>query len=210
MIYAPFNVAAHNLQIALHGAHALNIQGLNVTMPHKQTIIPMLSEIDSAAEQIGAVNTLVRTKAGFAGFNTDVVGITQTLEKHNVILTNKPVTVLGAGGAAAAAVFVAKQAGAATINLINRTHANAEKLAQAITPPCTVNAPIPKGAVIFNATPMDIHIDTRAAAFVFDMRYANARSGRDMLFFQAAAAFSIWNDMEFKTVCHAYLGVFDA
>ena len=74
LAYAPFRVENENVGDAVRGAFALNMLGLNVTVPHKSAVIPYLKEIDPLAERIGAVNTLVRCEGGFKGYNTDMPG----------------------------------------------------------------------------------------------------------------------------------------
>ncbi len=106
----------------------LNMRGLSVTMPLKERVLPLLSFRDSTVEQMGACNTLLRRADGtLAGFNTDVAGIVDPLERA-MILSGKRVLVLGAGGAARAAVFGLRERGA-EVFLLNRTLARAEALA---------------------------------------------------------------------------------
>ena len=75
LVYTAFHVPQGEIGNAVKGAWALNLLGLNVTVPYKSDVIPYLSEIDSLAKQIGAVNTLVRTETGFKGYNTDMPGL---------------------------------------------------------------------------------------------------------------------------------------
>ena len=75
LVYGSFLVDQGKLAEAVPGAFALHIHGMNVTVPYKSDVIPLLSEIDELAEKIGAVNTLVRTEDGFKGYNTDMPGL---------------------------------------------------------------------------------------------------------------------------------------
>ncbi len=77
-------------------------KGLNVTIPYKQTVIPFLDEIDDAALQIGAINTIVNKDNKLIGYNTDYLGFIEMLKYHNINVTNKNVLVLGTGGASKA------------------------------------------------------------------------------------------------------------
>jgi 3-dehydroquinate dehydratase/shikimate dehydrogenase len=105
------------------------IQGLSVTMPLKQSIIPMLERTDPLSQKIGAVNTVLRAQDGkFYGFNTDVAGIVQPLERR-LSLNKAKVLVIGAGGAARAAVFGCRDKGA-EVWVLNRTSETAQKLAR--------------------------------------------------------------------------------
>lgn len=105
----------------------LNIRGLSITMPLKETILPHLSVSDNAVQQMQTSNTLVKTAEGFAGYNTDVPGIVGPLQRA-ISLEGAKILILGAGGAARAAVFGLRDAGA-HVYLLNRTHARAEALA---------------------------------------------------------------------------------
>ncbi|SDE87339.1 shikimate dehydrogenase [Terriglobus roseus] len=105
----------------------LNIRGLSVTMPLKETILPHLAISDTAVQQMQTSNTLVKTTEGFAGYNTDVPGIVGPLQRV-LPLEGAKILILGAGGAARAAVFGLRDAGA-HVYLLNRTHARAEALA---------------------------------------------------------------------------------
>ena len=78
-IYVPFHVKKEDLGQAIQGVRSLNICGLNVTIPHKVAVIPFLDEIDSLAEKIGAVNTIVNEEGILKGYNTDASGSLRAL-----------------------------------------------------------------------------------------------------------------------------------
>ena len=110
-------------------AREVPIQGLSITMPLKQDVMPLLERTDPLSAKIGAVNTILRAQDGkFYGFNTDVAGIVQPLERR-LSLKNAKVLVLGAGGAARAAVFGCRDKGA-EVFILNRTPETAQKLAK--------------------------------------------------------------------------------
>jgi 3-dehydroquinate dehydratase / shikimate dehydrogenase len=110
-------------------AREVPIQGLSITMPLKQDVMPLLERTDPLSAKIGAVNTILRAQDGkFYGFNTDVAGIVQPLERR-LSLKNAKVLVLGAGGAARAAVFGCRDKGA-EVFILNRTPETAQKLAR--------------------------------------------------------------------------------
>jgi 3-dehydroquinate dehydratase/shikimate dehydrogenase len=105
------------------------IQGLSVTMPLKQNVMPLLERTDPLSAKIGAVNTITRLPDGkFYGFNTDVAGIVGPLERR-LSLKDAKILVLGAGGAARAAVFGCRDKGA-EVWVLNRTTESAHKLAR--------------------------------------------------------------------------------
>ncbi len=129
LVYVPFKVKEEALQKAVEGAFALNVQGMSVTVPHKQAVMPYLAEIDTAAADIGAVNTLVRTDSGYKGYNTDVPGLLRAVREEGVIMQGRKCIVLGAGGAARAASYMLAKEGAEEIWILNRSLDKAQALA---------------------------------------------------------------------------------
>jgi 3-dehydroquinate dehydratase / shikimate dehydrogenase len=120
---------ANKLNDLLKLVHEIPIQGLSVTMPLKQEIMAHLEKTDPLSAKIGACNTVLRAQDGkLYGFNTDVAGITGPLEKR-ISLRDAKVLVLGAGGAARAAVFGLREKGA-EVFILNRTAETAQKLAR--------------------------------------------------------------------------------
>lgn len=130
-VYLPFEVAGE-VESAVRGAFLLGIQGLNVTVPYKNTVISALSAIDPEAERIGAVNTLVKTQNGYKGYNTDVIGLRRELKEAGVSLFGKKIVILGAGGAARATAMMCAADGAAEIYFLNRSYEKAVSLAEAV------------------------------------------------------------------------------
>ena len=118
-IYVPFQVRSEALADAVKGMRALNIRGLNVTMPHKVSVIPFLNETDSLAAKIGAVNTIVNDNGFLKGYNTDAMGFMQVLTDRGFNVAGKKVAVLGAGGVARAITFALADKGA-ELTIINR------------------------------------------------------------------------------------------
>ena len=108
------------------GANSLNIQGLNVTIPHKINVIKYLKELDPIAELIGAVNTI--DFKNLKGYNTDGIGCIRAIEEVTEI-KDKNIVVAGAGGAARAIVFYLAKYGAEEVNILNRNLKKAENLA---------------------------------------------------------------------------------
>lgn len=128
LCYTAFKVEKDRLHEAVAGADAFNILGMNVTVPHKCEIIKELSDIDPLAARIGAVNTLVRVDGGYKGYNTDAIGLYRELEEENIIIKDKEVIILGAGGASNAITYICADKGAAKIYLLNRTFDKAKNL----------------------------------------------------------------------------------
>ncbi len=104
-VFLAFRVKPAELEIAVRGVRGLGIHGLNVTMPHKKTVVKYLDELDHAAKFLGAVNTILNNEGGLLGFNTDGVGAVKALRENGTELSGKKVLLLGAGGAAKAIAF---------------------------------------------------------------------------------------------------------
>ena len=127
-IYIPFHVKEEELGKALDGMRGLNVRGLNVTLPHKVTIIPFLDELDSLVEKIGAVNTVTNDEGVLKGSNTDASGFLQALLERGIEPKGKRVVILGAGGASRAISFILAEGGAHLV-ILNRRLERAEELA---------------------------------------------------------------------------------
>ena len=104
-IYLPFRVEKGQLAKAIDGVRALNIRGLNVTIPHKVAVIPLLDGLETLAERIGAVNTIVNDNGHLKGYNTDASGFVKALLERGIEPQGKKIVILGAGGASRAISF---------------------------------------------------------------------------------------------------------
>ena len=126
--YLPFAVKPENISQAIDGIKAMAISGINVTIPHKSSIIPFLDEITPLASKIGAVNTVKNVKGRLIGTNTDVIGFIRSLKSLNFSPQKKKIGLLGAGGSARALLAGLADVGASEILIHNRTTERAEKL----------------------------------------------------------------------------------
>ena len=128
--YIPLHVKPDNLEQAVHSLRLLGASGWNVTIPHKQSIIPFLDELDELAEKMGAVNTVVRTEDGrLKGYNTDGPGFVKSLEEAiGTDYREERLLLIGAGGAARGIAFALQQIGYKHITVANRTLANAQAI----------------------------------------------------------------------------------
>lgn len=214
-IMLPLKVEA--LDDMLRVLRELPMAGMAVTMPLKQQVLPALAEADPLVERIGACNTLCRMDDGrLQGFNTDVAGVVRPLAQR-IPLKGARIAVLGAGGAARAAVFGLVDQGA-EVFIVNRTHETAVKLAAAAGVEALAQSALrtQRFDVLLNTTPCGMHgmaatlplaEDELNAALVFDMIYnpletpllqlARARgletiSGVEMFVQQGARQFEIW------------------
>jgi 3-dehydroquinate dehydratase/shikimate dehydrogenase len=208
---------AKTLKDLLHCVREIPIHGMSITMPYKQAILPYLDNTDAHTTKIGACNTVVRAQDGkLYGFNTDAAGIVRPLERRLSTLENARILVLGAGGAARAAVFGLRERGA-EVYILNRSAAPAKKLARSARARTIKRADLKKLAfdVIINATPVgmgntrDTPLQEKEinARYVFDMVYDPAETrllklakergaqiipGIEMFVQQAARQFEIW------------------
>ena len=213
-VYLPLH--AKTLKDLIYCVREIPLHGLSITMPYKQSIVAHLVNTDAHTTKIGACNTVVRGQDGkLYGFNTDVAGVVRPLEQR-ISIDKAKVLVIGAGGAARAAVFGLKERGA-EVWILNRTSLKAQKLARQAKARTIKRADLRKIAfdVIINATPVGMG-NTRdcplkdeeiQAHVVFDMVYnpvethllqaARAKGiavipGVEMFVQQAARQFEIW------------------
>jgi 3-dehydroquinate dehydratase / shikimate dehydrogenase len=208
---------AKTLKDLLHCVREIPIHGISVTMPYKEPILSHLDNTDSHTTKIGACNTVVRAQDGkLYGFNTDAAGIVRPLERRLNTLEGARILVIGAGGAARAAVFGLKERGS-EVYILNRSAGPAKKLAHQARARIMKRPDLKKLAfdVIINATPVgmgntrDTPLQDKEinARYVFDMVYDPAETrllklakergaqiipGIEMLVHQAARQFEIW------------------
>lgn len=103
--YRPIDIEPSQLKEAIQELSTQGCMGFNVTIPHKQTIIQLLQDVDEEARTIGAVNTVIIKNGKLHGYNTDVDGVAKSLERYRSSVDGKKVVLLGAGGAARAVLF---------------------------------------------------------------------------------------------------------
>ena len=207
---------AKTLKDLLTCVREIPIHGVSITMPYKQAIVSHLDNTDSQTTKIGACNTVVRAQDGkLYGFNTDTVGVVRPLEQR-ITLDKSRILVLGAGGAARAAVFGLKERGA-DVYILNRSAIPAQKLARQAKARTIKRPDLKKLSfdVIVNATPVGmtntrespLNAEEIKARYLFEMIYdppetqlvklAKDRGvevipGIEMFVHQAARQFEIW------------------
>lgn len=131
LVYVPFPVAPERLAEAVTGLRALGVRGFNVTVPHKVAVVPLLDRLSPEAAAIGAVNTVNREGEELVGYNTDGAGLVASLrEDLGLHPRGAELLVIGAGGAARAALHALCAAGAGRIVIVNRTPGRAGELAE--------------------------------------------------------------------------------
>lgn len=130
--YLTIKVLPDDLQCAIDAVRAMHFRGINLTMPHKIKVIPMLDELSEAAQIIGAVNTVINEDGYLIGENTDGKGFTRSLMREGVELAGKKIMILGAGGAARAIAVECALAGAAQVLIASRREAPGQELSELI------------------------------------------------------------------------------
>lgn len=131
--YVALEVRPEELGPALRGIRALNLAGINVTIPHKEAVIPLLDDITEEARAIGAVNTAANRDGRWIGTNTDAAGFRRLLELNGLYRKGIKAVMLGAGGAARAGLYLLGQV-AREVVVFNRTLLRAEELVRALAP----------------------------------------------------------------------------
>ncbi len=219
-VYVSFDVPPARLDDAIRGARALGVRLLSVSIPHKESVIPLLDAVDPTAARIGAVNTIVREGERLVGYNTDWLGAVQALERERKLAGAKAV-VLGAGGAARGVVFGLLARGA-QVTVLNRTPERAAALARDLGASggyglealgrlaCDVlvnttsvglrsdASPVPAGSLPSGALVMDAVYEPERTRLLRDAEARGARtlSGKWMLVLQAAEQLRLWSGRE--------------
>lgn len=127
-VYVPFAVAPHAVRAAVDAIRALDMVGVNVTVPLKREVIPFLDEVEASAAAIGSVNTIVNNGGRLTGYSTDGPGFLWDLERRGIVCDGKRALLWGAGGAARA-VAVALAGRNCRVLIANRTIEKARELA---------------------------------------------------------------------------------
>ena len=131
IVYEAWETPPDSLGAALDRVRRSDCLGMNVTIPHKEAIVPRLDSVDDWASQIGAVNTVVNDGGRLHGYNTDAAGFLRALrERGSFEVSGKRVVLVGAGGVARAVVLTLAREGASSLTIANRSFARAEALAE--------------------------------------------------------------------------------
>lgn len=194
LVYVPFHVPTGHVEEAVKGALALNILGLNVTVPYKSDVIPYLMDIDPLAERIGAVNTLVRCEGGYKGYNTDMPGLYRAMCSDGVSIEDEEVIILGAGGVARAVAMMLLEMGAKKTIIFNRSLDKAEKIADEVNKYAqrdfAIAFPFPaykelndyKKYIVIQATNVGMYPNTEQCVVEDNDFYKKVKVGYDLIF----------------------------
>lgn len=120
-VYVALPITTADLADAVRGFEAIGLVGFNITIPHKQAILPLLSEVSEVAQAVGAVNTVRWNGSGWSGTNTDVEGFLSPLAAMEKDWSQVSAVVLGNGGAARAVVAGCAQLGCAEVHVVGRS-----------------------------------------------------------------------------------------
>lgn len=160
--YLPLPVRPEDFATAVHGLRAAGFRGANVTLPHKQAAFAVCDEVEDAAREAGAVNTLIFAEDGrILGRNTDGSGFVANLRAHGVDPAAGPALILGAGGGARAVAQALRREGAA-VTVANRTPERAEALATGLRGLATIDwerrhHALADHALVVNTTALGMH-----------------------------------------------------
>jgi shikimate dehydrogenase len=174
--------------------------GANITIPLKESVLPLLDELDPIATRIGAVNTISRAGRELKGWNTDVEGFSRALAERGYVFRDRKVAIIGAGGAARA-VAAALEGQVASLSIVARNLEQARRLCRDLELTRTVARgfdelpeTVAAADLVVNATPVDVGVELmlRRDQEVFDLSTRRSIEGKVMLLHQGAAAFEIW------------------
>ena len=196
------------------------IDGINVTVPFKKSVIPYLDQLTSLADQTQSVNTIFRKDNKVIGDNTDIGGFELGLKHINYDLKNKKVFILGAGGVVSSIILALKRLGAAKITLSNRTKKKAENLKKIFSDLEVIDwGQTPDFNMIINATSLGLknddqikldYADIGPNKLFYDVIYNPGQTnflskakkfgnqienGKMMFIYQAQLAFKIWHNI---------------
>ncbi len=205
--YTPIELEEHQIEdFLLH----TDLDGFNVTIPYKQSILPLLDHLSPIARSVNAVNTVKRTSNGWMGENTDIIGFQKCLVGHDY--ADKKMLILGTGGAAQAVIHVCNSLGI-DYNLVSRRDHDHTITYSQVDPDC-----IRSHSIIVNTTPLGMYPDEKNCPDIaYDgigynhicidliynpeetlflkkarLRGATTENGLQMLYNQADASFDFW------------------
>lgn len=188
-VYLPFPIPPESLEMAINGFSAISLRGFNITIPHKQAIIPLLDEVSEVARAIGAVNTVWRSESEvdasgqgkpgslvqWHGTNTDAAGFLAPLKALKHDWQDVPALVLGNGGAARAVVAACVELGCSQVWVCGRSPEKLRAFEQSWQAAPLISdklsvlawhelpARLPQAGLVVNATPVGMHPNVEAS-----------------------------------------------
>lgn len=219
IIYVAFKVSPEDLTDAIKAVKALNLLGVNITVPHKERAIPLLDSIDEEASFIGAINTIVNSEGVLKGYNTDGRGFLSSLSEEGISIDGKKIMIIGTGGACRAISYylsekaselslydIDKSKGEKLIGDLEKIRDNVfllDKIEDAERPDIIINA-TPLGMKGDDPSPVNPDLITpdmvvcdlvyKKTKLLHDAEKKGARTlnGSGMLLWQGVLAFELW------------------
>ena len=219
-IYDKKKIEEKNLQTIISEVKEKRIDGINVTVPFKKAVIPLLDKLSTEAEQTQSVNTIILKDNNLEGHNTDIAGFAKAIKNLNFNLEGKKVFILGAGGVVPSIIFALKKMNVSSIAISNRTKEKAENLKILFEGLDIVEwGIVPKSDVIINATSLGLNnekvnldfSDLGKNKLFYDVIYNPSETnflkkgkeignisenGKLMFIYQASEAFKLWHGIE--------------
>jgi shikimate dehydrogenase len=223
MCYVPFRVLPEALPEAVKAIRSLNMLGVNITVPHKEKVIPLLDKVNEEASFIGAVNTVTNTDGILTGYNTDGRGFLSSLTEEGISIEGKNILIIGTGGASRAVSYYLSEK-ASTLSLFDTDRPKAQKLVNDLSR-IRSNVSLVKDMdytlqpdIVINATPLglkqddplpfnpdSITSDMVICDLVYkktgllkeaELRGAKIIDGSGMLLWQGVLAFELWTGVK--------------
>ncbi|GBE39056.1 shikimate dehydrogenase [bacterium BMS3Bbin08] len=221
MCYIAFDVLPKDLPDAVKAVKSLNLLGVNITVPHKENVIPLLDDVNAEAKFMGAVNTVVNSEGKLTGYNTDGLGFMSSLAEAEISSDGKTILIIGAGGASRAISYYLSRGKATDLLLYDIDRSKVKKLADDLNISSDNKVSllddienIGKPDIIINATPLGLNNEDplpldpghlNSETVVYDLVYKNTKflreakkkgaktlDGSGMLLWQGVEAFRLW------------------
>ncbi|HDH51800.1 MAG TPA: shikimate dehydrogenase, partial [Nitrospirae bacterium] len=164
MCYIAFDVLPKDLPDAVKAVKSLNLLGVNITVPHKENVIPLLDDVNAEAKFMGAVNTVVNSEGKLTGYNTDGLGFMSSLAEAEISSDGKTILIIGGGGASRAISYYLSRGKATDLLLYDIDRSKVKKLADDLNISSDNKVSllddienIGKPDIIINATPLGLN-----------------------------------------------------
>ncbi len=195
--YVPFKVKQQQIGHAMQSLRVLNIDGANVTVPYKESVIPHMDILSEGANIIGAVNTIVRKDNELKGYNTNAIGFMDTLEEIGFDVVDKSAIVFGTGGLAKAVVFVLNWLRAKSIIVVGRSEEKTDQVVSRINGESRIISSLPgktfSADIIINTTSVSSPDESpEMASLVKDLEVKNCNLLLDLNYGREA---NFWQEM---------------
>ncbi len=220
-IYDKAKLNFNQLEDVMLEVKGKRINGINITVPFKNSVIPYLDQLSTEAERTKSVNTIYLKNKKLIGHNTDIYGFEKAINKINFKVTGKKIFILGAGGVVPSIIYALNKMGAFNIFISNRTRAKAQMIKDIFKNLNIVDwGDVPEFDVIINATSLGLNKDDKIELdfssvgkdkLFYDVIYNpsetnflkigkrlgnKCENGKLMFIYQAFSAFKLWHNVE--------------